>query len=309
MTRTASASTGVLARIVEAVVGSASAPASLGALHGPIDPRALCRAAEVSRLAELGRREVREVTLSTLVSPERVLGALRASLEDRCLVWVVVTPDEVARDALHAAFPHLAVDLSGGAVAGSGLVWGLNTTRLLRKVLAEVPSARAALAGVDASRTPVRTRLVLLEARVRLSRDGLVRRVLMDPRTWVYLLVFVYSAVRAVPVVLVPQFHGNVLVLWAIDVITAIPYTWGVLAMVTAGKPAVRAAGTITALVTFMAPYVYFWHHGRDYPQIVVIVVAAMILLSIFVEVGRFAQERWLRSLYRRDLRKSRQDR
>ncbi len=48
--------------------------------------------------------------------------------------------------------------------------------------------------------------------------------------------------------------------------------------MITASRPLERYTGAIVAFVTFMAPYVYFWVHGRGYPGSVVVIVGLMIL-------------------------------
>lgn len=116
-----------------------------------------------------------------------------------------------------------------------------------------------------------------------------------------YLVVFVYSALRALPLVFVPEFHGSIVVLWLIDVVTAIPYTWGLIAMVTGATRAVRLAGAATAIVTFVAPYVYFWTHGEHYPAHVLAVIAALIGFGLWIEIRKFRQERSLERRYSAD--------
>ena len=81
--------------------------------------------------------------------------------------------------------------------------------------------------------------------------------------------------------------------------VTAIPYTWGVLAMVTAVKRSVRFWGTVTTVVTFIAPYVYFWRYGHATPPFVWVIIAIMILASITLEVSKVIQEKQLCRKYR----------
>jgi len=117
------------------------------------------------------------------------------------------------------------------------------------------------------------------------------RRLLRNPVALAYLAVFIYSSLRAVPVAFVPGFHGRVWILWLIDMVTAVPYTWGIVEMVAGRAIRRRLLGLATTVITFIAPYVYFWIKGRGYPPTVVVVVAAMIVGSAGIEVVR-----WLRS-------------
>ena len=48
----------------------------------------------------------------------------------------------------------------------------------------------------------------------------------------------------------------------------------------------------VAALVSFLAPYVYFWITGRDYPPWVIMVVMAMIVGSAGLEALRWWRER-----------------
>lgn len=88
-----------------------------------------------------------------------------------------------------------------------------------------------------------------------------------NPKFIAYVVVLVYSMARAVPVMYVPHFRGDWRILWAIDMITAIPYTWGLIEMVAGQKLWHRIVGAATAAVTFLAPYVYFLMYGRHAPR------------------------------------------
>ena len=117
-------------------------------------------------------------------------------------------------------------------------------------------------------------------------------RLLYNPKVLAYLVVMVYSSLRALPVVFVPGFHGNVWVLWGIDIITAIPYTWGIVEMITGRSFGRRMLGLLITLVTFVSPYVYFWANGRDYPVWVTIFVIALIVAACAVEYVRWLRDR-----------------
>ena len=127
-------------------------------------------------------------------------------------------------------------------------------------------------------------------------RAGIVR-LLHNPRFLAYATVFIYSSLRALPAVYAPGFRGNPWVLWTIDIVTAAPYTWGIIAMVAGRRRRIRFAGFLVTLITFVAPYVYFFlagddGHGNHYPGWVVMVVIGLVLATFLLEGGR-----WLRDV------------
>ena len=107
-----------------------------------------------------------------------------------------------------------------------------------------------------------------------------------------YVVVFIYSSLRALPVAFVPGFRGQWWVLWLIDILTAVPYTWGIVEMVAGRRLRWRLLGLATTLLTFLAPYVYFWIHGRDSPPGVLAIVVAMIVGSAGLEAARWWRDR-----------------
>ena len=113
-----------------------------------------------------------------------------------------------------------------------------------------------------------------------------------NPKFIAYVVVFVYSMARAVPVMFVPHFRGDWRVLWLIDVITAIPYTWGLIEMVAGQKLWHRVVGAATAAVTFLAPYVYFLVYGRHAPASIWVAIACIFFGGIFLEVFRYQRDR-----------------
>ena len=113
-----------------------------------------------------------------------------------------------------------------------------------------------------------------------------------NPKFIAYVVVLVYSMARAVPVMYVPHFRGDWRILWAIDMITAIPYTWGLIEMVAGQKFWHRIVGAATAAVTFLAPYVYFLMYGRHAPPGVWTAIACIFFGGIFLEVFRYRRDR-----------------
>ena len=90
----------------------------------------------------------------------------------------------------------------------------------------------------------------------------------------------------------VPHFGGDWRILWLIDVVTAIPYTWGLIEMVAGQKLWHRIAGAVTASVTFLAPYVYFLLYGRHAPPGIWFAIACIFFGGIFLEVFRYLRDR-----------------
>lgn len=119
-----------------------------------------------------------------------------------------------------------------------------------------------------------------------------VVRLLRSPKFWAYTVVFVYSCLRALPVMFVKNFTGHVWLLWVLDVVTAVPYTWGILTFITGRNWAMRYFGLVITLGTFITPYIYFWTNGDNYPLVVNLVVFTMIAAAIGYEVFNFLRDR-----------------
>ena len=113
-----------------------------------------------------------------------------------------------------------------------------------------------------------------------------------NPKFIAYVVVLVYSMARAVPVMYVPHFRGDWRILWAIDMITAIPYTWGLIEMVAGQKLWHRIIGAITTAITFIAPYVYFLVYGRHAPASIWVAIACIFFGGIFLEIFRYRRDR-----------------
>lgn len=151
---------------------------------------------------------------------------------------------------------------------------------------------QAVLEGVDTLRCPHRAIAALRAAGVAVMERPATVRLARNPVALAYVVVFIYSSLRALPVAFVPGFRGQWWVLWLIDILTAIPYTWGIVEMVAGRRLRWRLVGLATTLLTFLAPYVYFWIHGRDSPPGVLAIVAAMIVGSAGLEAARWWRDR-----------------
>ena len=151
---------------------------------------------------------------------------------------------------------------------------------------------RTVLEGVDTLRCPHRAIAALRAAGVAVMERPATVRLARNPVALAYVVVFIYSSLRALPVAFVPGFRGQWWVLWLIDILTAVPYTWGIVEMVAGRRLRWRLLGLATTLLTFLAPYVYFWIHGRDSPPGVLAIVAAMIVGSAGLEAVRWWRDR-----------------
>ncbi len=269
--------------------------------------------AGVNRCGDLGARHVielpvladlAETTASRLRLPDgpgwRLGQALGHALEQGVRLWLCDVSAEAVPWIVRTAGEGLVhvVSLPGPATddAGGGTVVIAVSPLALILALADGGDAsrrylRTVLAGVDTLRCSRHAVRALRRSGVGAVQHPHARRLLRNPVALAYLAVFIYSSLRAVPVAFVPGFHGRVWILWLIDMVTAVPYTWGIVEMVAGRAIRRRLLGLATTVITFIAPYVYFWIKGRGYPPTVVVVVAAMIVGSAGIEVVR-----WLRS-------------
>ncbi|OYO06976.1 hypothetical protein CGZ98_20835 [Enemella evansiae] len=266
----------------------------------PIDADALMRAAGVRRISDLRPRHVRDLPeLGRLTSaPQdflagdaegRLVGDLLSDSLARGIQLWIFHADTEGLERLQQIFGTDQVHLIGEVHHGQEPL-AINPLQLAEAWSADDadPLRRAwlagSLSGIDTLRTPPRLVRALERLEVPHVRRSAIGRWLRDPAVFFYVVVLIYSALRALPVTFVKEFKGHLGILWAIDMLTAIPYTWGVIAMVTAKRRLVRALGTLVTAVTFVAPYVYFWATGENYPWWVVLVVALLILSGFLIE-------------------------
>ncbi|WP_167149616.1 hypothetical protein [Actinomyces sp. ZJ308] len=290
-----------------------------------LDPEVLRAVAVVDRVGDLTRFNVAEVPeLAHVTGPEELLTpdehgwalghALSLAVEHGQRLWLSeVSPAQLdrLRALLGDHLVHIASldesDGSGEAPAdgtdeeGGSVVVAVSPRRLLDEwgtgTPAQIGYLRTVLEGTDPLRVSRHTLAALREAEVDLvPRAGIVR-LLHNPRFLAYATVFIYSSLRALPAVYAPGFRGNPWVLWTIDIVTAVPYTWGIIAMVAGRRRRIRFAGFLVTLITFVAPYVYFFlagdrGRGHGYPGWVIMVVIGLVLATFLLEGGR-----WLRDV------------
>lgn len=289
-----------------------------------LDPEVLRTVALVDRVGDLTRFNVTEVPeLGHLSGPEELLlpdehgwalgHALSLAVEHGQRLWLgEVSPTQLERlrALLGEHLVHIAsldapegseAPAAGCATQDGAVVVAVSPRRLLDEwatgTPAQIAYLRTVLEGTDPLRVSRHTLAALREAEVDLvPRAGIVR-LLHNPRFLAYATVFIYSSLRALPAVYAPGFRGNPWVLWTIDIVTAVPYTWGIIAMVAGRRRRIRFAGFLATLITFVAPYVYFFlagdhGHGDGYPGWVIVVVIGLVLATFLLEGGR-----WLRDV------------
>lgn len=264
-----------------------------------LSPERVCEVAGVQRLADIGPRNTAVVPADQLLDPKKRLLTLRHALSEGVLILFVDTKTEEEQSLIVSELRELAVRLDEASSAEAGALYGVRVAKLLQQCLERDPvGTEEALRNMPTHRMSTQA-IAILPASAPVHRVGWLHRALLQPSFPVYLIVFVYSSLRVLPVAFVSQFQGSLLVLWLIDVVTAVPYTWGVLAMLFARKRGIRLLATVTTLTTFIGPYVYFWLNGSGYPIYVPIVIAALTLLSVLLEVSKYQQEQRLGRSYR----------
>lgn len=287
------------------------------ALDFSLDPAVLAEVSGTPRLGSLLSSHVLEVeSLSHLdvnahsPSVEGLMLALRESLERRICLWLGVVDasklhqvQAMLGDACQIAGarrePHKdwALRLPG---ATSLVPLAVSPQRLLRNMLAPSSPFRAIalqhLEGLDPKRVANADLLELRRNGVSMVPRSLIFRLAHSPVMWAYAIVMLYSICRAIPVAYLPGFHGNIWVLWGLDVAGAFPYAWGVIAMFTASRLLVRLLALLVAVITFVAPYAYFWTHGHHYPFYVDVIVGCFIASALGFEMFRYVREKRVRT-------------
>ncbi|WP_313812951.1 hypothetical protein [Glutamicibacter sp.] len=261
----------------------------------PLNEQLIRSIAEIQRIADLTLRNTRITTADQLLDPVFGPSLIREALENGCLLLFI----EVALGDYATLRDQLGEDLHrvDESVESPFALCAIRVDHLAQTVLGRTAEVRAELEGMSTVRmhsSAIRS----MPSDIGLQRACGLSRMLSNPKFTVYLVVFIYSSLRALPVAFIKEFHGNLFILWSIDIITAVPYTWGVLTMLFAKRWQMRALGTLTTVVTFASPYVYFWLHGRDYPPFVAVIIAALTLLSVGMEFIKFRQERSMRARY-----------
>ena len=220
--------------------------------------------------------------------------ALHDAIQRRVRLWITVVPTaklDRLREALGGDLIHEAGLASGGhtPVAMSPLelleTWSRGNAE-------QREFMRVAMAGLDTLTTSSRATHASRSVGASIIERSPVLKLCRNPKFIAYVVVLVYSMARAVPVMFVPHFGGDWRILWLIDMVTAIPYTWGLIEMVAGQKLWHRIIGAATAAVTFLAPYVYFLIYGRHAPLGIWFAIACIFFGGIILEVLRYMRDR-----------------
>ena len=219
---------------------------------------------------------------------------LHDAIQRRVRLWLAVIPSDQLprlRNALGADLIHEA-----GAPSGGRTPIALSPLELLETWAAGTDDQRefmrVSMAGLDTLSTASHATRAARAVGASIIERTAFLKLCRNPKFIAYVVVFVYSMARAVPVMFVPHFRGDWRILWLIDVITAIPYTWGLIEMVAGQKLWHRIVGAATAAVTFLAPYVYFLVYGRHAPASIWVAIACIFFGGIFLEVFRYQRDR-----------------
>mgnify|MGYP001738376820 FL=1 len=226
---------------------------------------------------------------------ERALShELHDAIQRRCRLWMAGIPTghlDRLRSELGEGIVHVAgapdEGLTPVALAPLELLkaWSQGSDRQRAFI-------RKSMAGLDTLTTSSTATWAARQVGAPIIERSFFLRLCRNPKFIAYVVVLAYSLIRAVPVMYVPHFKGNWRVLWAIDIITAIPYTWGLIEMVAGQKLWHRIVGAATAAVTFLAPYVYFLVYGRHAPASIWVAIACIFFGGIFLEVFRYQRDR-----------------
>ncbi|MFC5370288.1 hypothetical protein [Arcanobacterium bovis] len=277
------------------------------------DPAVLVAESGADRIGSLYSAQVMEMDiLNDVENLEESAGVaigqeLKYAIARRVLLWVAVVETERV-ERLQAVFGHDIVRVAGDAVAvpehlrhrfpHATLLTPVvvSPSKFLKKLLNGTESEREwvrnHLEGIDSKGIASEHFTLLRSSGVSIVERSLLFRMFRSPKFIAYLVVFIYSSLRALPVVFVPHFHGSVWVLWSLDVFTAVPYTWALIEMFAGRTWLRRFAGLVVALATFVAPYLYFWANGKHYPPIVNAIVIGFIVAAILIEVYRWGRDK-----------------
>lgn len=287
----------------------------------PIDYQKFQRLCRAHRLGEIHGGQVFRATFFERIGARTLEGLvsgpygniflteLTNSLNNGCLLWIFHT-DDAGFERLCGIFGtehvHLIERFEGALSQLDTHPYAVQPETLARILLDRFDDlnensqkrVKRALTGIDTIYLDQSFVDLLEEDGIPYTFRSKLQRFIMNPRVIAYIVVFVYSALRVLPVHFVEEFHGELWKLWTIDMVTAIPYTWGVLAMVTARTKLMRWLGLIVTVVTFVSPYIYFWSTGDEYPLYVNFIVLALIATGILFEGFKYIQEQRLVTVF-----------
>lgn len=106
------------------------------------------------------------------------------------------------------------------------------------------------------------------------------------PEIVAVVVLLAYTALRAIPLAHVEQFTGSPWIFFALDAGTVPTYAIGLGLMYRSNFSTwTKAAGGALASLSFVAPYLYLWATGDDYPAYVNAIVALFLAFGIVKEI------------------------
>lgn len=282
-----------------------------------VNPDTIKQVAGVARLSDLKSKDVIEVSAlasirldtesrqsgSSELDATRLLYAtiLRHSLDAGHRLWllnidpplvkalrILIGSDnvhELGEKQAYMGSPTVPVAINPQDVVQAALTDESEFGEMKRQYLLET------LPGVRGTHLRKDVKQALSEHEIPYEEESRLKRVMKNRRALAYTAIMGYSSARALPVGAVEEFEGSVPLLWAIDVGTAVPYTWGLIETVTGKSPARRLAGATVAGGSFVAPYAYFWAEGNDYPWHVNAVVGGLIGTAALLEGAKMRKD------------------
>lgn len=287
--------------------------------HFSIDPEVIKQVAGINRLSDLKHHEVIEVSgLASIqldstikkngsreeLDATRLLYAsiIRHSLDEGHKLWLLNIDNRLLR-SLEILIGKEQVHRLGESHEYMGpptVPVAINPQEVVRAAFADESDfgdmkrqyLLESLPGVCSKHLPKDIKEMLTEHNIPYEEETQLKRLLMNRRALAYAAIIGYSSARALPVSGVEEFQGSVPLLWAIDVGTAVPYTWGLIETVAGKTPVRKAVGATIAGGSFVAPYAYFWAEGQDYPPYVNAIVGGLVGMATLLEVSKARKDR-----------------
>jgi hypothetical protein len=285
-----------------------------------LDPDIIKKVAEVNRLSDLKPNDVIEVSGLTsiqLLDPSfrrhgrreeldatRLLYAsiIRHSLDEGHKLWLLNIDERLLR-SLEILIGREQVNRLGESrqyIGPATVPVAINPQEVVRAAFTDTSDfgevkrqyLLESLPGVSGRHLPTDIKDMLTAHDIPYDEDSRMRRLIHNRRALAYAAILGYSSARALPVGAIDEFQGSVPLLWAIDVGTAVPYTWGLIETVAAKAPIRRAVGASVAGGSFIAPYAYFWAEGQEYPPYVNAVVGGLIGTATLLEAAKVRKDR-----------------
>ncbi|MEO6109740.1 MAG: hypothetical protein ABIP50_01885 [Candidatus Saccharimonadales bacterium] len=280
--------------------------------HFAIDTAALKEVAHVSRLADIGWRDV--VELSGLASirladdatteekfdatRQAYAAGLRHSLDQGHALWVMNVDNKLMK------FLELTLGKDSYTQIGEKQEYmgpattpiALNPQDIVKSILLDQTSRfgeanrediSLAMQGVSEkhlSRTLIK---LLKDNDIETTKNSVASKLWMNKKAALYGSIVGYSALRFLPVMAVEQFHGSVAAFAGIDIATAVTQVGSMELFFSGKNRAVRTLGALGTGASFAAPYAYFWANGEDYPPYVNAIAGGFVAIGVGIEASK----------------------